>query len=175
MASKASPPSIGVPAGGTKLKPKPATKGTKPKPKPASRGTKSGPRSHPFPIRLSDDERVQITQQAARFHLEKAAYIRARIFDYPLPSRKGGIDDEKYAELSRLVIDLRNAGGNINQLAHSCHLGFPVAVQKALEGIAQCREALDRVRLHLVQIAEDFERPKTAGSSDVVKEIWSEE
>jgi len=157
-------PSSGVP-----------TANTKPKRKPASRGTGSEPRTRPFPIRLSEEEHLQIAEQAERFHLEMATYIRARIFDYPLPSRRGAIDDEKYAELSRLVMDLRNAGSNINQLAHSCNLGFPVTVQAALDGITLVREALDRVRLHLVQIADDFEKPKAPASGDVVEEIWSEE
>lgn len=143
--------------------------------KPASRGTKKGPRTIAFPIRLSESEMEQIADQAARFHLEKAAYIRERIFDYPLPSRRGAINDEAYAELSRLSLDFRNLGANVNQLAHATNMGFPVPVQQALQSIALARQALDLVRLHLVKVAEDFETPSKGAGGGAVAEIWEED
>jgi len=147
----------------------------KPKRKSVFRGPNGMPRNRPFPVRLSEDEYQQIATQAARYRMQMVAYIRARIFAYPLPSMRGAIDSLQYAELTRLLLDLRNAGSNINQIAHAYHLGSPEPVQKALKGIVQMREALDRVRLHLVQIAEDFEAPATGGSEDVVEEIWGED
>ena len=143
--------------------------------KPASRGTKSGRRTIAFPIRLSESEMEQISDQAARFHLEKAAYIRERIFDYPLPSRRGAINDDAYAELSRLSLDFRNLGANVNQLAHATNMGFPAPVQQALQSIALARQALDLVRLHLVKIAEDFETPSKEAGGGAVAEIWEED
>jgi len=143
--------------------------------KPASRGTRKGPRTIAFPIRLSESEMEQITDQAARFHLEKAAYIRERIFDYPLPSRRGAINDDAYAELSRLSLDFRNLGANVNQLAHAINMGFPAPVQQALQSIALARQALDLVRLHLVKIAEDFETPEKEAGGGAVAEIWEED
>lgn len=131
----------------------------------ASRSAKRGPRTHPFVLRMSDDERDEIQQQADRLHFSSAAYIRARIFRYRLPSPRGIIDDEVYRILSKLSIDVRNAGANVNQLAHAHHLGFTVGSEEVRLALQQLRHEVDKVRLHLVQIAQDFEMPDTPQDS----------
>lgn len=164
------PPGDAIPVSGDEANRPPNTKR-----KSVFRGPNGKPRNRPFPIRLSEEEHQQIATQAGRYRMQMVAYIRARIFDYPLPSMRGAIDSVQYAELTRVILDLRNAGSNINQIAHAYHLGSPEPVQKALQGIVQVREALDRVRLHLVQIAEDFEAPATGGPEDAVEELWGED
>jgi hypothetical protein len=98
------------------------------------------------------------------------------LFDYRIPSRRGTIDAKSYAELSRLILDFRNFGSNVNQLAHNLNLGLPVAVQQALQSIVEAREALDRLRLQLVQVAEDFEAPEQGSETrEVLGDIWEED
>lgn len=136
----------------------PTSPTSEPSRKPASRGTRSeGRRTHPFVIRMTDKEHAEMARQAGRVHLEKAAYVRARIFAYKVPSQRNAIDEENYRALSHLVLDFRNLGGNVNQIAHRLNLGEEVEVTETVKLLASTREALDRVRLHLVQIADDFE------------------
>ena len=125
----------------------------------AARAVKRDPRIHPFVIRMSAGELQAIKQQAGRLHLLVAPYLRARIFDYKLPSPRGVIDDKAYLLLSRILVDLRNAGGNINQLAHSSNLGLMVETEEVALALKQFREVADEVRLHLVKIAQNFEGP----------------
>lgn len=139
-------------------------------------GPNGQPRNRPFPVRLSEDEYQQIATQAARYRKTMVAYIRARIFDYRLPSQRGSVDAKTYAELSQLILAFRNFGSNVNQLSHNLNLGLPVEVQEALKSIVQAREALDRLRLKLVQVAEDFEAPEDEQQPDeVLGDIWEED
>lgn len=126
--------------------------------KPASRGTRAeGRRVHPFVIRMTEKEHAEMTRQAGRVHLEKAAYVRARIFDYKVPSQRNAVDEENYRALSHLVLDFRNLGANVNQIAYHLNLGRDESVTTTQDLLVRTREALDRVRIHLVRIAEDFE------------------
>jgi len=157
MPSDSTPSSHGIdPPGGTSADP--SSVASESSRKPASRGTRSeGRRTHPFVIRMTDREHAEMTRQAGRVHLEKAAYVRARIFDYKVPSQRNAIDEENYRALSHLVLDFRNLGANVNQIARHLNLGQGADVTETLKLLANTRAALDRVRLHLVQIDDDFD------------------
>jgi len=121
------------------------------------RSAKRGPRSHPFVVRLSDEELEEIRSQAATRHSGLAAYIRNRIFGYKVASCRGAIDDQAYQLLTRHLLDFRNAGSNLNQLAHEYNLGATIEEADLTPVLKDLRMAIDRLRLHLIQIANEFE------------------
>lgn len=139
-----------------------------------SRGLRLGPRRHKFVFRLSTSEHAKIEHHARQLHLEKTAYIRARIFDYKVPSIRGAVDDQVYRELSLFAVDMRNAAGNITQLSEALNLTRTVDVPRFRQGLMALRLAVDSVRLHLIKIAEDLEDDADAQGA-VLDEIWGEE
>ena len=139
-----------------------------------SRGLMQGPRRHKFVFRLSTAEHARIEHHTRQLHLEKTAYIRARIFNYMVPSMRGAVDDQVYRELTLFAVDMRNAAGNITQLSEALNLAHTVDVSRSREGLQVLRSAVDSVRLHLIKIAEDFEGDADAHGA-VLDEIWGEE
>lgn len=129
-----------------------------------SRSSRGGPRKHTFVLRMSDDERGEIQDQADRLNLSSAEYIRARIFGYRLPSPRGVVDDKAYQVLSRLSVTLRNAGGNVNQLAHAHHLGFQIDANETQSAMQKLRICVDDLRLHLAKMAPDFEQSEVVNN-----------
>lgn len=127
-----------------------------------SRASRGGPRKHTFVLRMSDDERGEIQDQADRLNLSSAEYIRARIFGYRLPSPRGVVDDKAYQVLSRLSVTLRNVGGLVNQLAHAHHLGFQIDANETQSAMQKLRICVNDLRLHLAKMAPDFEQPEVA-------------
>jgi len=123
-----------------------------------SRSPRGHPRKHTFVLRMSDDERGEIQDQADRLNISSADYIRARIFGYRLPSPRGVIDDEAYQVLSRLSVTLRNIGGLLNQLAHAHHLGFQISANATQSAMQELRSCVDDLRSHLVNMAPNFEQ-----------------
>lgn len=106
---------------------------------------------------MSSKELAQLRAQSERLHLPVAEYVRRRIFGYRLPAPRGVVDDRTYALLSKLVIPLRNASGNLNQLAHQANLGFGVNVTEVRAAIQEQMEAIDQLRQILIRAQADFE------------------
>lgn len=114
-------------------------------------------------FRLSKREREKLAEQAESLGMKMADYVRSRIFGYRLPKRQLVIDEKAYQVLSQLAVDVRKAGGNINQLAHGMHLGLGVKVDEVQAEISDLKRLLHDLRSALVKKAPD---PDDQGTTD---------
>ncbi len=101
------------------------------------------PRTPPFSLRLSFEERARLEQEAADMAL--GAYIRARVFDDSRPPRRsrGKRPVKDYQELARLAAALGNSrlSSNVNQLARAVNSGsLPVTPETELALLEACAD-----------------------------------
>ncbi len=90
------------------------------KPKASPSGSETRKRQHGIRLRVSAEEKTDIEARAERAGLGVAGYLRALAFgkDTPQPRAARRPPVEKQ-ELVRLSYELRQIGGNLNQIAHA--------------------------------------------------------
>ncbi len=110
-----------------------------------------------YVVRLSRAERDELSAHADAHGMKMADYVRARVFGYRLPVRQLAVDEATYRVLSRLELELRNLGSNVNQLAHQLHLGFEVNSQDVTRLISETKPLLQELRHVLVLRAQEPE------------------
>jgi len=123
------------------------------KPRRKKSGSETRKRSlHPFPLRLSPEERAQIEVAAERAGLTLGSYIRSRVLERPTtrPRRRASVDLEVMA---KVLAQLMRVGGLLHQLVK--HLNFrgivyPDEARAALRSfdsmVAVHLDAMERVR-----------------------------
>lgn len=83
------------------------------------------PKSPPFSLRLTFEERARLERDAAGMAL--GAYIRWRVFDpaMPPPRRRGKFPVKDHQALASVLGKLGQSriANNLNQLAHACNSG----------------------------------------------------
>lgn len=113
-------------------------------------GSNKRKRQNQLLIRLTDDERVQLDQDADRVGATTASYARQVLVDAPIPkqSKRPAVEIEL---LRKTLAELNKIGSNINQLARSHNQGlipYQHSVEAELEilndAIAQVLVALGK-------------------------------
>lgn len=97
-------------------------------------------------VRVTDADRAQIEERAARMGMKPADWLRQAGLSRRLPSPPvPAINREQYAELARL-------SANLNQLVKAANEGRAVAVDSAL--LEQTAAECARLRLALIGLVE---------------------
>lgn len=93
-------------------------------------------------FRATDFEYDRIKEGAKREGKNISDYLRARVFsdDFELQvmRRLEGADEK----MNQMIFQLRKAGVNINQIAHSCNAGYFIDVSTLAEDIAQMEKTV---------------------------------
>ena len=110
-------------------------------------------RPSPFCIRLSEEQRIRLSEEAGDIPL--GAYIKAKALGEPaLRKRRTGLPVEDKAALAKSLALLGKSrlASNLNQLAHAANIG---ALPITPETEAHLRASLDDVReiRHLLMMA----------------------
>ncbi len=105
-------------------------------------------RPAPLSIRLSPEERADLTSRAERAGLSVGGYFRAAVLDVPLPrvSRRPSADR---AELARLLGAVGKIGSNVNQLAYVANTGSWPDSRAIAQAVADIRWMRDSLMLAL--------------------------
>jgi hypothetical protein len=105
-------------------------------------------RPAPLSIRLSPEERADLTSRAERAGLSVGGYFRAAVLDVPLPrvSRRPSADR---TELARLLGAVGKIGSNVNQLAYVANTGSWPDSRLIAQAVADVRWMRDTLMLAL--------------------------
>lgn len=98
---------------------------------PSRSGSETRKRKHLISIRVSEEERNQIEEDATRAGLTVSSYARQLLLDAPVP-KQGKRPHVNREELAKLLGHIGKIGSNINQIARAANSNLPYS-QQALE------------------------------------------
>lgn len=132
--------------------------------KPVRRKVKTPP---PFSLRLSDDERAKLEAAAADMPL--GSYIKARLFDGDLSSRRtrGRAPVKDHAALAQVLGMLGNMrlASNLNQLAKAANIGTLPLTPEVEEDLQRACAAVIAMRAELMRaLGRDGSLHESAGT-----------
>ena len=94
-------------------------------------GSETRKRKYTINIRVSEEERNQLEEDATRAGLTVSSYARRLLLDAPVP-RQGKRPHVNREELAKLLGHIGKIGSNINQIARAANSNIPYS-QQALD------------------------------------------
>ena len=124
------------------------------------RNPTESPKTRPFSVRLTADERAWLEGQAGSRHL--GAYIRERLLEDQArkrrASRKPRVDDKNLAIVLALL-GHRRIASNLNQLAKHANMGTLDVSDEVIGQIQEACAAMIAVRNYLLDIKPEDDPP----------------
>ena len=108
-------------------------------------------RTAPFCIRLNEEQRTQLANEAAGAPL--GAYIKAKALGEPLRKRRTGLSIEDREALAKTLALLGKSrlSNNLNQLAHAANIGSLPMTPETEEFLRDCLNDVREIRRLLMR------------------------